>query len=106
MRVELAERRPDRLLAVVHVVGVADRVIAAEDEGLRGRERRVETLALHRVPGGRLVEAALEVAEQHVGLPQRVLDRARTAPCGSVTFMRFTSPVSISVRLMAHPPSS
>ena len=67
--VELLERGPDRLLAVVHVVGDTDRVIPADDEGLSGCEGGIEALALHRVPGGWLIEAALKIAEQHVGPP-------------------------------------
>ena len=72
--VEPPERRPNRLRAVVDVVGSADRMIPADNEGLGGGERRVKAFVFHRVPGGRLVEAALQVAEQDIGLPQRLLD--------------------------------
>jgi hypothetical protein len=82
---QLPERRPDRLLAVVHVVGVADRMKAAEGERLRRREWRVETFALDRVPRTGLVEAALEIPEQHVGPPQGVSDaRERHLRIGDV----------------------
>jgi hypothetical protein len=72
--VEPPERRPDRFRAVVDVVGGADRVIPADDEGLGGGERRVEAFVFQRVLGGRFVEAALQISEQDVGVPQRLLD--------------------------------
>jgi hypothetical protein len=67
--VESPERRPNRLLAVVHVVGVADRAIPGDDEGLGGGERGIEPLAFQGMPGGRLGEAGFQISEQHVGLP-------------------------------------
>ena len=83
--IELPERRPNRLLAVVDVVGVTDRAIPGDDEGLRGGERGIKTLALDRVPGGGLIEAGFQITEQHVGLPQRVLDqRERRLGIGDV----------------------
>jgi hypothetical protein len=77
---ELSERRPNRLLAIVHVVGVADHPKPADDERSSGCERGVETFALHRVPGRRLVEAGFQISEQHVGLPQRVSDASERHP--------------------------
>src|SRR5438128_492062 len=67
--IELPERRPNRLLAVVDVVGVTDRAIPGDDEGLSGGERGIKTLALDRVPGGGLIEAGFQITEQHVGVP-------------------------------------
>jgi hypothetical protein len=66
---ESAQRRADRLLAVVHVVGGADRMKPGDDQRLGGGQRGIEPLAFHRMPGNRLVEAALQIAEQHVGPP-------------------------------------
>ena len=42
---ESSERRPNRLLAIVHVVGIADGMKPADDQGLGGGARSVKALA-------------------------------------------------------------
>ncbi len=79
--VEAGDRRHDRGLAVIDVVGDPDRGDPGVGQGLARRRRIGEKpLALQGVPAGRRVEAAFEIAEDDGGVRETRRGPGRTAP--------------------------